>query len=212
MPVQAGSLAAHAIAATLLLLPFTPEVSGQSGTVADLRRVPGGGPGGFASQELANLRRAAIGTGYTSQQINQRTLNQNRVRTPFTGVTATDALSGRRPAAGFNAGGSRSNVTSKPFSNLNRRPTVSPYLNLFNESFDEGGTDLNYQTLVRPQLQQQRINSQLQRQTQALNQRLQDIAAQPAYSPRGSTRQAPTGHSTFFRVYSHYYPTAGRRR
>lgn len=200
------------LAAFALVLTSATDSSGQSGSrYSDLRKVPGGGPGGYASQELANIRRTAVGTGYTGSQLNSQTLNRSRARVPFTGVSSVDRTSGRRPAASFSSRGN-TGPASKPFSNVSRRPTVSPYLNLFNESFDEGGTDLNYQTLVRPQLQQRQINDQLQQQTQALNRRLQEIAAQPSYNQQGSTRQAPTGHSTFFQVYSHFYPSAGPQR
>ncbi|MEM6798276.1 MAG: hypothetical protein AAF589_02065 [Planctomycetota bacterium] len=107
----------------------------------------------------------------------------------------------------------RGGTTSRPFANLNRRPTISPYLNLFRDDDGLGGdasAALNYQTLVRPQLRQQEFNQQMSRESQRLNARLQALAAQPAFNPTGSQNLAPTGSPSTFRFYSHYYPNAGR--
>jgi hypothetical protein len=82
---------------------------------------------------------------------------------------------------------------------------VSPYLNLFREDL-EGGGDFNYNTLVRPQLQQQQFNQQVQRQGLALERQLQSFAAQSDFNPQGSTTQLPTGHQTVFRYYGRYHP------
>lgn len=116
----------------------------------------------------------------------------------------------RRQAATF--GGGQTAPASKPFANVSPEPTVSPYLNLFRTDLS-GNDDLNYQTLVRPQLQQQAFNRQMSVQTQQMNMRMQAIAAQNPYSsPRGSTQMMPTGHRSTFRNYSHYYPALSRRR
>jgi hypothetical protein len=82
-------------------------------------------------------------------------------------------------------------------------------MNLFREDLD-GNSDFNYQTLVRPQLQQQQFNQQLDRQAQDTAQRLQQISAQADFKPQGNENQAPTGHQTVFMYYGHYYPTARR--
>jgi len=101
----------------------------------------------------------------------------------------------------------------KPFGNYSPAPTVSPYLNLFREDLG-GQSDLNYQTLVRPQLRQQAINDRQQRESMEMARRLQSIGAQSDFNPAGSTTQPPTGHQTVFMYYGHYYPTMqqGRRR
>jgi hypothetical protein len=99
----------------------------------------------------------------------------------------------------------------KPFANYSPPPTVSPYLNLFRED-DNGFDDFNYQTLVRPQLQQQQFNQQVQRQNYIINQQLQAMAAQSDFNPQGSQTQAPTGHSTTRMYYGHYYPGFYQRR
>jgi hypothetical protein len=101
----------------------------------------------------------------------------------------------------------------KPFGNYSAAPTVSPYLNLFREDLS-GESDLNYQTLVRPQLRQQEFNDRAQRESMEMAQRLQSIGAQSDFNPAGSTTQPPTGHQTVFQYYGHYYPAMqqGRRR
>ncbi|WP_146583572.1 hypothetical protein [Posidoniimonas polymericola] len=116
-----------------------------------------------------------------------------------------------RSAATFNSfGGGGSN--SKPFSSASRGPVVSPYLNLFREDLSDGGAADNYNTLVRPQLQQQQINQSLQLETQAIDRRVRSISAKPAFNPQGSPNQSPTGHPTGFMYYSHFYPAFAQQR
>jgi hypothetical protein len=81
------------------------------------------------------------------------------------------------------------------------RPRVSPYLNLVNNT-QAGAT--NYQSLVRPQIEQQSINrsqraavSQLQRQS---------AATRSASTPQGNSKLRGTGHHTVFGETSRYYP------
>jgi hypothetical protein len=109
---------------------------------------------------------------------------------------------------GLGAGGSQVN---KPFTGYDPGPTVSPYLNLFREDL-EGNDHFNYTSLVRPQLQQQQFNQQVQRQNLELNRRLQSLAAQSDFNPEGSKSQHPTGHQTVFNYHGHYYPSMGARR
>jgi len=100
---------------------------------------------------------------------------------------------------------------SKPFSNYSSQPTVSPYLNLFRNDLN-GQSDLNYQTLVRPQLQQQQVNSQLQKQDLQAARKLQSIAAQADFNPSGSRDEFPTGHQTAFSYLGHYFPAPVRHQ
>jgi hypothetical protein len=88
---------------------------------------------------------------------------------------------------------------------------VFPYLNQLREERD-GSSDFNYQTLVRPLLQQQQFNQQVERQAIDLARRMQSMAAQSDFNPEGSTTQFPTGHQSVFMYYGHYYPTANVRR
>jgi hypothetical protein len=71
-----------------------------------------------------------------------------------------------------------------------------------------GGSNFNYSTLVQPQLQQQQLNQQLERQNLQTNRRLQAIAAQADFNPEGSKDEYPTGHQTVFQYMGHYYPVA----
>ena len=114
-----------------------------------------------------------------------------------------------RQSASFGVG--NADPRSKPFSSVSRAPTVSPYLNLFREDF-EGSSDLNYQTLVRPQLQQRAMNQRFRMQQQALNQQVNAMAARNAYNTTGNPEAMPTGHSAVFQYHSRFYPALGRRR
>ena len=106
---------------------------------------------------------------------------------------------------GLGLGGS--SRSSKPFSSYSSQPTVSPYLNLFRTDLNGGG-NFNYSTLVQPQLQQQQLNQQLERQNLQTNRRLQAIAAQSDFNPEGSKDEYPTGHQTVFQYMGHYFPVA----
>jgi hypothetical protein len=159
--------------------------------------------GGFAQDEMRTLYRSGVGTGYSGSELNRLTEASLRANVPNVGQSSA-------PRIGLGAGGTGGGGY-KPFSNFNPSPTVSPYLNLFRDDF-EGNDDFNYQTLVRPQLDQQRFNDQLQRQSFDLNQRLQAMAAQPDFNPRGNQNQMPTGHQTVFQYHSHFYPQMGARQ
>lgn len=91
-----------------------------------------------------------------------------------------------------------------------RTPTISPYLNL--TRFDNGGIP-NYYSLVRPQLQQQRFNSQTQRaanfQEQQINTLQSEVnpgMAAPVITGGGSWFMQP-GAQTRFLDSSRYFPT-----
>jgi hypothetical protein len=96
--------------------------------------------------------------------------------------------------------------SSKPFSSYTSAPTVSPYLNLFRTDLNTG-SNFNYSTLVQPQLQQQQMNQQLERQALQTNRRLQSISAQSDYNPQGAKDVYPTGHQTVFNYWGRYYQT-----
>jgi hypothetical protein len=160
------------------------------------------GAGGYASREMARIYGQGVGRGYSAGSLNQIALNNARGRGVAPGIGQTG---GSRLGLGL---GSTAPL-AKPFSNYSPGPTVSPYMNLFREDLD-GNSDFNYQTLVRPQLQQQQFNQQLDRQAMDTAQRLQQISAQADFKPQGNENQAPTGHQTVFMYYGHYYPTARR--
>jgi hypothetical protein len=98
---------------------------------------------------------------------------------------------------------------SKPFSNISREPTISPYMLLFN---NDGlrDTSFNYQTLVQPMLQQQQINQQVNRQQQQINQQISAMAARNAFSVQGSEQLPPTGHAAVFNNTLNFFPQRAR--
>jgi hypothetical protein len=163
--------------------------------------------GGNAGTELRRIYSQGIGTGYTGESLNAHALRSAQAQIPNVGqstATPRNLLSG-----GPTAGPARS---SKPFSSISSSPTVSPYMNLFREDL-EGFGDFNYQTLVRPQLNQLQLNQQFQNQNTELNQRVQSISAQRDYSnPAGSENLYPTGHSTAFGYHGRYYPALNAQR
>ena len=83
----------------------------------------------------------------------------------------------------------------------NGSPTVSPYLNLFNNN-----NPYAYQSLVRPMVQQNKINAQERA-------HLNRVTPRPAtlrYSAAEARR--PTGHQAMYQTYGHYYPALSRQQ
>lgn len=90
-------------------------------------------------------------------------------------------------------------IYSQPY---NPRPTVSPYLNLL-----QGGNNAfnlpQYQTLVRPFLDQQAVNERNQFESQTLRRQVNTLQNQVNRTTIGAGRA--TGHPTRYMNYSHYY-------
>jgi hypothetical protein len=78
-------------------------------------------------------------------------------------------------------------------------PTVSPYLNLLQNNNQLNGIP-NYQSLVRPLLDQQNA---IQRQGSSLQRLQQQVNTQAG---AGAGGQRATGHQTYFMHFSHFYP------
>jgi hypothetical protein len=76
----------------------------------------------------------------------------------------------------------------------------------------DGNSDFNYHTLVRPQLQQQQFQRQVQQQNLVIGQRIQELSAQPDFNAGGSEQQLPTGHQTVFMYHGRYYPALNAPR
>ena len=175
--------------------------------------------GGYTGTALSGIYRNSVGFGHTSQSLrslvsnadnfNLGNIGQSRVAMGQIGRRPASATSAAPRLPTFNTGGGSN--TAKPFATATPSPTVSPYLSLFSDSLDDAVLP-NYTTRVRPQLQQQAFNQNLQRQQQVLERRLQQVSAQPAYNPQGSRSLFPTGHQTVFNYTSHFYPSARRRR
>lgn len=121
--------------------------------------------------------------------------NINFVIATFVGVCLVGVLQGESLAQ-------RGGIYQDGVNPYNSRPTVSPYLNLL----QGGGGALNlpqYQTLVRPFLEQQSINDRNAFNSQVMGRRinsLQQQVNQQQYSPARAT-----GHPTRYMNYSHYY-------
>jgi hypothetical protein len=83
----------------------------------------------------------------------------------------------------------------------NTKPTVSPYLNLLqnNQNLPQ------YQTLVRPFLEQQSINDFNQRESQLMRRQINTLQGRSAGAGTGVGPMRSTGHPTRFMNYSHYY-------
>jgi len=89
----------------------------------------------------------------------------------------------------------------------NRRPTVSPYLNLVNS----GGGAQNYFTLVRPALEQRQRNIQSDTRFRQLQQNLQAVSSRRA-QPQQPQGIRPTGAPSTYLWYGNFYPRLSVRR
>jgi hypothetical protein len=145
----------------------------------------------------------------TSYGLNANSLygNNNSLNKPNSLANSSYAagMNSQRSASTFGAG--TGGLANKPFSTLQPQQAVSPYLNLFRTDANGQVNQFNYSTLVQPQLQQQQVNDQVQRQALQTARRLQAISAQPNFNPQGSKDEYPTGHETVFNYKGHYYAT-----
>jgi hypothetical protein len=104
-------------------------------------------------------------------------------------------------------------AAQQPFANVQQAPTTSPYLNLL----QRGNTGLPaYQSLVKPQLQQQQDFAKQQQQIQHLARQQNKLTSGGGLTQaaRGvSTDIRQTGHITTNMDYLHYYqrPQASAR-
>ena len=92
------------------------------------------------------------------------------------------------------------------------KPTVSPYMNLFRNDNNNNNIP-NYQTLVRPQLQQQAVNQQVARSLDRQRTAVQSLQQDALHQRQPAIRSTGTGATT--NNYSHYFPAPqakGRRR
>jgi len=96
---------------------------------------------------------------------------------------------------------------SKPFESVYRRPNVSPYYNLQQQSFNPIQNQNIYQTMVQPQLEQQRQQIEMLQQRRQLG-RVQSQVRQIQQSSQARQIDEtirPTGHSSTYMNYLHYY-------
>lgn len=120
-------------------------------------------------------------------------------------VVFLSAVANAQGPGGMQGGG---NV---PFSNITRRPSISPYMGLAfqGNNPETGGTLGAMQGLVRPQQQQFAQQQQSARQSRQLNQ-MQGQMRQIQRPAGGTSIQTirATGHASTFMQMSHFYPSA----
>jgi len=112
----------------------------------------------------------------------------------------------------FSAAAEAQSPSSKPFQDIYRRPTVSPYLQLQQQGMNPLQNQNIYQTQVQPLMEQQR------QQIEMLNQRRQLGRVQGQVTQIQQSSQArqidetirPTGHASTYMNYSHFYPQSRR--
>ena len=115
------------------------------------------------------------------------------------------AMANAQGPGGMQGGG------STPFSNITRRPSMSPYMGLAFQGNNPttGGTLGAMQGLVRPQQAQFAQQQQSARQSRQLSQ-LQGQVRKIQRPAGGTTIQTirATGHASTFMEMSHFYPSA----
>jgi hypothetical protein len=88
-----------------------------------------------------------------------------------------------------------------------RRPAVSPYMNLLNNNT---GVATNYQSLVRPQIEQQNLNAKSSSAIRGLQKQAASSAGRAASTTEGNVKLRKTGHTAVRESYSHFYPGMGK--
>lgn len=91
---------------------------------------------------------------------------------------------------------------------LARRPTVSPYLNLIQYEQAANESLPVYQNLVRPFVDQRRLN---QVQARQMFQLQQQVARNATRTSQGESLRE-TGHATMYQNHSHFFPSNVRQR
>jgi hypothetical protein len=99
--------------------------------------------------------------------------------------------------------------TGKPFENIYREPTLSPYLSL--DLVNDQGTGLpNYYAFVQPQRQQQQANQSQEARIRRLQQQLRTSTAKGAVTRNIRSGMPTTGSSSHFMNLGNYYPDLAR--
>jgi hypothetical protein len=161
--------------------------------------------------DITPARRSAYGgTGSAAANLPLPPTGQagvNRYPTPFgaqgggssfTSQAAIGAMSGSRPAA-----------SPKPFSDYSRTSGISPYMNLFRTDNNLGRVD-NYNTLVRPLLQQRQMNRQTQLDVRSLRSGSGAQGSQLQELNRRTDVLQGTSGQNRFKSYFDYYPKLNR--
>jgi hypothetical protein len=135
----------------------------------------------------------------------QRGINMATMAATCACVVFLSAVANAQGPGGMQGGG------TAPFSNITRRPSISPYMGLAFQGNNPttGGTLGAMQGLVRPQQQQFAQQQQSARQSRQLSQ-LQGQVRKIQRPAGGTTIQTirATGHASTFMEMSHFYPSA----
>jgi len=96
-------------------------------------------------------------------------------------------------------------ASGKPFQNLHREPTLSPYLTL--DLVNDDGTGLpNYYAFYQPQRQQQQANEAQEARIRRLQQQLRMANATDSVSRNPNASMHTTGNSSQFMNLGGYFP------
>jgi hypothetical protein len=140
---------------------------------------------------------------FTAQRMSQQIINKSVPATGVGGINRRNYTTGILGTGG--AGSAPPQRSNKPFSAIDRGPTVSPYLALDNPF----ATVSDYYNIVKPLQEQRRVNDRVMQQQYAQAKRLNQMAAQGPYQITGNENAAPTGHSSGFMKYANYMNTGG---
>ncbi len=152
---------------------------------------------GYAEAQLKSIKSGNSVKQYSIARENRNVINSSVTRTGVRGINQQNYLFGNNQ--------SMAPRSSKPFSMIDRGPTVSPYLQLSNPL----STASDYYNVVKPLQEQRNTNDRLMRQQYAQARKLNQIAAQGPYQVTGNEDAAPTGHSTGFMKYGTYMNLGG---
>lgn len=155
-------------------------------------------------------------TNFAQTQLNQ--LNNRNSVSSFTSKREVSQVYSRTvPQYNFSsvnrglfkgAMGSPTASRQKPFSQVQRGPSVTPYLGLVSDNPFTSSTT-NYFNTVRPQLEQQKMNEKLQMQNIRMQKQLEEVASKPPYDITGSEQRAPTGHAAVYQNNGGVYGNSG---
>ena len=182
-----------------------PQVSRQYGpvqqTYSSAWPYVGQKPNGRSAQGRAGPTGASVLVPPTGQRGTSRyptPLDAGGGGSFFTSQAAAGAMLGARTS-------SRVGTSSKPFSGYTRRPTTSPYMNLFRTDNSYGRID-NFSTLVRPRLRQRQMNRQTQWELHSLRTSSGTQGTQLRDLNQRTNSIQGTGQPSRFRSVHDYYP------
>jgi hypothetical protein len=162
-------------------------------------------PRTYGEQAALGIKTQNSASNFSASSLNRQILNRAVPRTGVAGVNARSYTQGILGTGNSSTLGAPPSRSSKPFSRIDRGPTVSPYLSLDNPF----STATDYYNVVKPLQEQRRVNDRLMQQQYMQAKKLNQMAAQGPYQITGNENAAPTGHSSGFMKYANYMNTGG---